>query len=272
MNDDIAEILDRLKIDEFWYSDSMRYSVTLDEAALACVGITPLNSEGEEDQDATYGEVLHTALMVVINSNMDEIPLEILEAGLLNIRNKMIEVREIYIDMRSDLKAEDKTLELDDFETKEKGSPYVTRTSVHAWTAKHLQKNLVGWQIKQTDNQTKSVQLVDVKPDRDPPIASAKNQTLVIGALTQLWLTAIGAPSGITKNDNEKPNASAMAEKVKNLLNGMDVKTLRANTIRQVISPCITSFNKNEGIDSKEFIDCVKDGLQRIEDESPIKQ
>jgi hypothetical protein len=276
MKDDVlSEILDRLEMRDLWNLDTMRYSVTLDEAALACVGITPLNNEGEEDQVITCGELFNSWLQITIE-NVNEVSPDQFEEDLLTLKKDMLLVREIYIDMREDLKAKenevDKILELDQFKTTEKGRPYVTRTSVHAWAAKYLQKNLVGWQIKQTDNQIKSVELVDVQPNRAPPIVSAKNQTLVIGALTQLWLTAIGAPSGITKSDNEKPNASVMAEKVENLLNGMDVKTLRANTIRQVISPCITAFNKNEGIDSKEFIDCIKDGLQRIEDESPIKQ
>ena len=100
MNDEIAKILARLEVEEFWYSDSMRYSVTLDEAALACLGITPLNSEGEEDQDTTYGEVLHTSLLRVIKSNMGNIKRKALDSLILSITSQMVEVREIYIDMR----------------------------------------------------------------------------------------------------------------------------------------------------------------------------
>ncbi|PKG93059.1 hypothetical protein [Paraglaciecola sp. MB-3u-78] len=271
MNDEIAIILTRLEVEEFWYLDSMRYSVTLDEAALACVGITSLNSEGEEDQDTTYGEVLHTSLLRVMNSNIGKIKRKELDSHILSITNKMVEVREIYINMREDLKEKDKTLELDDFKTQEKGRPYVTRTSVHAWVAKHLQKNLVGWQIKQAENQTGNEKLVDVKPDRDPPIASAKNQTLVIGALAQLWVTAVGAPTAITKGDKQ-PNADGMAKIVEKYLDDMKVKKLTSSSIRQIISPCIKALNESDGVDSQEFIKCVKDGLQRIEDESPIRR
>jgi hypothetical protein len=270
MKDDIDELLERLKIEEVGELDSMRYSVTLDEAVLACIGIVPLNNEGEEDQVTTFGVVLHTSLMAIIN-NLENVPSDKREAPLQSAKENMIKAREIYIDMREDL-AKEKTLELDEFKTAEKGRPYVTRTSVHAWAKENLKANLVGWQIKQNENGTKNEELVDVKSKREKPPLSNKSLKLTIGALTELWLTAVGAPSGIAINDGKKANASAMAKKTEALLDGMQVKKLSHNAIRQVISPCINKFNNSDGIGSSEFLSCVKDGLQQIEDESPIRR
>jgi hypothetical protein len=268
-NDALIEILDRLEMRDLWNLDTMRYSVTLDEAALACVGITPLNNEGEEDQVITYGELLNSWLQITID-NVNEVPLDEFEDNLVTLKKDILKVREIYIDMREDLKEKNPTLEIDGFKTTEKSRPYVTRTSVHTWAAKHLQKNLMGWQIKQVDSLTKNLELVDVKPIRELPIASVKNQTLVIGALAQLWLTAVGAPAGIAKGDKQ-PNVSGMGGKIEALLKSFEITTLTSNTIRQVISPCIKALNEANGISSQAFIECVKKGLQQIEEDAPAK-
>lgn len=270
MQDDVAEILDRLKIDEFWYLDSMRYSVTLDEAALACVGITPLNREGEEDRTITYGEVMHALLLQNINNCMEQNSLENLEENLDKIQNEMLQVREIYADMRKDLKDGSGILDLDEYETKREGRPYVSKISVHTWAEKKRNINLVGWQGKQAENQNKAKTLKEVKSNKQCSFVSPTKKDIVIGALVHLWLNNENAPPNISKG-NHQPNVSSMGRKIEAFLKNKEITTLTSSTIRQLLSGCSNEFNKSDGVDTQEFIKSSEEGLQQLDDESVTK-